>query len=62
MVIYPPRSIRILAVEVHKCVNGLNPPYLNDLLEINNTGYNLRDTYRLKQLKFKTMKHGLIVT
>ena len=50
--------VRFLAIEVYKCVNGLNPPYLNDLFEINDTGYNLRDNCRLKQPKFSTMKYG----
>jgi hypothetical protein len=50
--------IRFLAIEVFKCVNGLNPPYLNDLFEINNTGYNLRDNCLLKQPKFNTKRHG----
>lgn len=50
--------IRHLAIEMYKCVHGLNPLYLNDLFEANNVEYNLRDKYRLKQPIFQTMKYG----
>ena len=50
--------IRFLAIEVYKCVHGLNPSYLNYMFESNNTEYNLRDPYRLKQPEFSTVKYG----
>ena len=47
-----------MAIEVYKSVNNLNPVYLNDMFELTNTGYNLRDHLRLKQEKFDTKKFG----
>ena len=50
--------IKFMAIEVYKSVNNLNPLYLNDMFELTNTGYNLRDHLRLKQEKFDTKKFG----
>ena len=48
-----------LATETFKCVHGLNPPYLNELFFINkDTPYNLRDSYRLQQPEYKTVRYG----
>ena len=40
--------IRYLAIEMYKCVHGLNPPYLNELFVSKDTRYNLRDSNRLQ--------------
>ena len=45
---------RCLAVEVYKCVHGLNPTYLNDLFTEPLANYNFRDTCGLHQPQFHT--------
>ena len=51
-------SLKVLAIEVYKCIHHLNPPYLNELFQIKNVKYNLRDKSILKQDKFNTVKFG----
>ena len=46
--------LKHLAVEMYKCVNGMNPAYLNDTFSIKETAYDLRDTSVLNQNSFKT--------
>ena len=36
--------LRYLAIEVFKCVNGLNPDYLNKMIHKKSSPYELRDT------------------
>ena len=50
--------IRYLAIEMYKCVHGLNPPYLNELFVSKYTHYNLRDSNRLQQPEFQTVRYG----
>ena len=50
--------LKFLAIEVYKCIHHLNPPYLNELFQIKNVKYNLRDKSILKQDKFNTVKFG----
>ena len=50
--------IRYLAIEIYKCVHGLNPPYLNELFTRKDTRYNLRDSNRLQQPEFQTARYG----
>ena len=50
--------LKFLAIEVYKCIHGLNPSYLNELFEIKSVKYNLRDNTILKQDKFNTVKFG----
>ena len=50
--------MRYLAIEMFKCVHGLNPPYLNELFINKNTPYNLRDSNRLQQPEYKTVRYG----
>ena len=50
--------IRYLAIEMFKCVHGLNPPYLNELFINKDTPYNLRDNNRLQQPEYQTVRHG----
>ena len=49
---------RCLAVEVYKCVHGLNPTYLNDHFTEPLASYNFRDKCRLHQLQFHTYTYG----
>ena len=51
--------IRCLGIEVFKCFHGLNPAYLNDIFIQSSLKYNLRDSCRLEQPKFRTFTYGL---
>ena len=50
--------IRYLAIEMYKCVHGLNPPYLNELFKSKDTRYYFRDSNRLQQPEFQTVRYG----
>ena len=50
--------IRYLAIEMDKCVHGLNPPYLNELFKSKDTSYHFRDSNRLQQPEFQTVRYG----
>ena len=50
--------IRLLAIEMFKCMNGLNPLYINDMFSGKDSRYNLRDNSRLMQPKFNTKRYG----
>ena len=50
--------IRILFIEIYKCVKGTKPDYLNEMFSLSNSRYD-RDQYRLEQPKFNT-KHSVI--
>ena len=50
--------IRYLAIEMYKCVYGINPRYLNELFIGKDTRYNLRDSNRLQQPEFETVRYG----
>ena len=49
-------------MEMFKCVHGLNPPYLNELFINKDTPYNLRDSNRLQQSEYKTVRHHFVTT
>ena len=44
-------ALRLLAIEVYNCINGLNPKYLNDLFIVKKYKYNLRDDYVINRNK-----------
>ena len=50
--------IRLLVIEMFKCMNGLNPLYINDMFSGKDSSYNLRDNSRLMQPKFNTKIYG----
>ena len=50
--------LRYLAIEVYRCVNNVNPAYLNELFTKHDIQYNLRDPFILYQPKFNTIKYG----
>ena len=52
-------TMRCLALEVFKCMNGLSPSYIKDLFEINMNSYDLRDNKKLVQPCVKTTLYGL---
>ncbi len=49
--------IRLLAIEVYKCINEIAPEYLCTLLTKHNIPYDLRDDNRLTQKKFRTITY-----
>ena len=50
--------VRFLGIEVYKCVNGLNPKYLNDMLVIRPNADRLRDSSRAIQPRFSSVGFG----
>ena len=52
-------TIRCLALEVFKCMYGLSPSYIKDLVEMNMNSYDLRDNKKLVQSRVKTTLYGL---
>ena len=50
--------VRFLGIEVYKCVNGLNPKYMNDMLVIRQNADRLRDSSRAIQPKFSSVGFG----
>ena len=52
-------ALRYLAIEVYKCVNDLNPKYLNDIFTIKKCKYDLRDDSLINRNKVSTTNHGL---
>ena len=49
---------RFLGIEVYKCVNGLNPKYMNDMLVIRPDADRLRDSSRAIQPEFNSFGFG----
>ena len=52
-------TLCLLPIEVYKCVNDLNPKYLNDMFTIKNCPYDFRDNSILERPKSNTTKYGL---
>ena len=52
-------ALRFLAIEVYKCINGLNPKYLNDLFIVKKCKYNLQDDSVINRNKVQTTNYGL---
>ena len=50
--------VRILSIEVYKCVEGTNPYYLNEMFSLSNSHYDFRDQSRLEQPKLNTKTFG----
>ena len=51
--------LRSLAIEIFKAINGISPPYIQDLFSLKQNKYNLRDGSRLVVPACNTTKHGL---
>ena len=49
---------RFLAIEVFKCVKGLNPQYMNNFFKIKSIPYGFRDSTILEQPEFNTKTYG----
>ena len=50
--------VHFLGIEVYKCVNGLNPKYMNDMLVIRTNADRLRDSSRAIQPRFSSVGFG----
>ena len=50
--------VLFLGIEVYKCVNGLNPKYMNDMLVIRPNADRLRDSSRAIQPRFSSVGFG----
>ena len=51
-------TLRLLAIEVFKCVNKLHPEYLNEIFTIKKCPYNFRDISILERSKSNTTRYG----
>ena len=52
-------TLRLLAIEVFKCVNKLDPKYLNEMFTTKKCPFDFRDTFILERAKSNTTKYGL---
>ena len=52
-------TLRLLAIEVYKCVKKFNPEYLNDIFILKKSPYDLRDDSILVRPKVNTTNYGL---
>ena len=52
-------TLRYLAIEVYKCINNLNPKYLNELFVKKHCPYDLRDDNIIERPKVRTTHYGL---
>ena len=52
-------ALRYLAIEVNKCITGINPKYLNDLFTTKEHKYELRNVAITDRAKVHTTNHGL---
>lgn len=53
------RNIQLLMIEIYKIVNNLSPPIMNDLLEIRENNYNLRNFREFAVSHRRTVNNGL---
>ena len=52
-------NLRALAIEIYKCLHGLNPAYMRQMVEVKSTNYSLRNANVLVQPQVKTSNYGL---
>ena len=52
------RRIKTIASEVFKSLHNLNPSFMNEMFEMKNLTYDLRDSHILFQPKFKKITYG----
>jgi hypothetical protein len=50
--------LRVLAIEVFKCVHRMNPEFLNNIIVKKATDYEFRDAMKLEVPKFHKIKYG----
>ena len=52
------RRIKVIAIEVFKSLNNLNPCFMNEMFDVKDIPYNLRDTNIVLQPKFDKITYG----
>ena len=50
--------MRNVVIEVFKCLNKINPDYMNDIFQVKEQCYNMRDPCKVILPKFKTVTYG----
>ena len=50
--------LRVLAIEVFKCIHKLNPEFLNNIIIKKENAYDLRDPFIVEVPKFHKIKYG----
>ena len=53
------KNIQALMIEIYKLLNGLSPPIMNDLFNIREMQYNLRNFRELQSYNVRTVRFGL---
>ena len=51
--------IRLIIIEVYKCIRNLNPQIINEVFEIKPSTYSFRNEFKLEQRKKRTTTYGL---
>ena len=52
------RRLRMIAMEVYKSLNNINPEFMWELFQKKETEYNFRDSFKVDIPSFKTLKYG----
>ena len=50
--------LKLVAMEVYKCINAINVPYLNDMFKVKENKFGLRHQKNVVQPRFNTIKYG----
>ena len=53
------RNLKFLVTEIYKFLNGLSPPIMNEVFQINECPYNLRNPRTLGSKQKSTVRYGL---
>ena len=53
------RNLKFLVTEIYKFLNGLSPPIMNEVFQINECPYNLRNLRTLASKHKSTVRYGL---
>ena len=51
--------LKAIAIETYKCIHKINPEFLHDIFQVNDTGYMLRDQHRVILPKVSTTSFGI---
>ena len=52
-------TLRCMAIEVYKCVNNMNPQYLNEMFTLKKCTYHVRDNSLLERPAVRLTSYGL---
>ena len=50
--------LKLVAMEMYKCINAINVPYLNDMFKVKDNKFGLRHQKNVVQPRFNTIKYG----